>query len=99
MKTVLINKFAGTVEIPDSYNLVREGVTQSRDQVCDDYRFKLWTDVKAGGIPITRYSAVRRPVKGARYSTSNVRKVDKPKKQRKRKTAKKIKKIVKKKKK
>ena len=98
MKTVLINKFAGTVEIPDSYNLVREGVTQSRDQVCDDYRFKLWTDVKAGGIPITRYSAVRRPVKGARYSTSNVRKFNKPK-QRKRKTAKKSKKATNRKKK
>ena len=98
MKTVLINKFAGSVEIPETYNLVRDGVTQSRDQVCDDYRFKLWTQVQAGGIPIHRYSAVIRPTKGA-HSWNKLRKFDKPEKQRKRKTAKKVKKAIKRKKK
>jgi hypothetical protein len=79
MKTIQLNKFAGKIEIPDAYEIVREGLTQKGDQACPDFNFRFFNVVGVGGVPISRYTVVIRPTRGAR-KWSKTRTFTKPKK-------------------
>ena len=76
MKTVKLSGLMGEIEIPEAYGVVRNGVTQKNDQVCSDAAFKLFTKVKAGGIPVSRYNAVIRPISKVSHAWSRTRKFE-----------------------
>ncbi len=80
MKTVKINPFMGKIEIPNAFRLVSNGLTQKGDQVSQDAVFNLFTPVRVGGVPLTRYFAVIRPIAGRRIKVwGKVRKAFLPK--------------------
>lgn len=77
MKTVKVNSLMGSIQIPEHYNIVSNGLTQTKDQVATDSTFRLFSAVKVGGVPVSRYYAVIRPESGVKvHKWSKTRKFE-----------------------
>jgi hypothetical protein len=84
MKTIKLSNFMGKVSIPDAYRIVAEGLTQKGDQVAKEANFDNpcpFVKVGVGGVPISRYYAVIRPIQGRKIGQwSKTKKFPTPKK-------------------
>jgi len=64
-KTVQVSRFLGNINMPSSFELVRDGLTRRGDQVTynADFLPHTFVTVRVGGINVGRYMAVLRRVK------------------------------------